>query len=92
VLAAYERALLRTRWLEAAVKLATGDAVGAAEAYAEIGTGADAALTRLHAADQLVSAGRREEADEQLEPALEFFRAAGAERYVREAEALLSVS
>jgi predicted ATPase/class 3 adenylate cyclase len=92
VLAAYERALLRTRWLEAAAKLATGDAVGAAEAYEEIGTGADAALTRLHAADQLVSAGRREEADEQLEPALEFFRAAGAERYVREAEALLSVS
>ena len=28
----------------------------------------------------------------QLELALEFFRAAGAERYVREAEAVLSVS
>ena len=92
VLVACERASLRTRWMEAAVKLAAGDAVAAAQGYADIGSAADAAITRLHAADQLVSAGRRQEADEQLEPALEFFRAAGAERYVREAEALLSVS
>ena len=41
---------------------------------------------------KLASDGRREEAEAQLGLALEFFRAAGAERYVREAEAVLSVS
>jgi class 3 adenylate cyclase/tetratricopeptide (TPR) repeat protein len=92
LLVAYERASLRTRWLEAAAKLARGDARGAAEDYAEIGALADAALTRVRAAEQLVSGGRREEAREQLDLALGFLRAAGAERYVREAEAVLSVS
>jgi class 3 adenylate cyclase/tetratricopeptide (TPR) repeat protein len=92
ILAAHERASLRTRWLEAAVKLAAGNAVGAAEDYAEIGAEADAAITRVRAAEQLVSAGRREEAEAQLELALEFLRTAGAERYVREAETMLPVA
>ena len=92
LLVAFERASLRTRWLEAAAKLARGDAVGAADDYAEIGAGADAAITRVRAAEQLVSAGRREDAEAQLELALGFLRAAGAERYVREAEAVLAVS
>jgi class 3 adenylate cyclase/tetratricopeptide (TPR) repeat protein len=92
LLVAYERASLRTRWLEAAAKLARGDARGAAEDYAEIGALADAALTRVRAAEQLVSGGQREEAREQLDLALGFLRAAEAERYVREAEAVLSVS
>ena len=88
-----ERVRLRTRWLERPPKLyAGGDAVRAAEIYAEIGAHADAAMTRLRAAEQLVAADRREEAEAQLGLALEFFRAAGAERYVREAEAVLAVS
>ena len=82
---------LRTRWLEAAESLANGDAVRSADLYQEIGAQSDAARTRLRAAEQLLSAGRREEAEGQLELALDFFRAAGAERYVKNAEALLAV-
>jgi class 3 adenylate cyclase/tetratricopeptide (TPR) repeat protein len=83
---------LRTRWLEAAESLASGNAVRAADLYEEIGAQADAARTRLRAAEQLISTGRRTEAEPQLEVALAFFRAAGAERYIRQAEALLAVS
>jgi hypothetical protein len=83
---------LRTRWLSAAETYAGGDAVRAAEMYSEIGAHADSAKTRLRAAELLVAADQRDEAEVQLGLALEFFRAAGAERYIREAEALLVVS
>ncbi len=83
---------LRTRWLEAAESLARGDAVRAADLYEEIGARAYAARTRLRAAEQLISTARRTQAAAQLELALVFFRAAGAERYIRRAEALLAVS
>jgi class 3 adenylate cyclase len=46
----------------------------------------------LRAARELVSAGRRAEADEQLRRALAFYRMVGATRYVREGEALLAAS
>ncbi len=36
--------------------------------------------------------GRRAEADEQLQQALDFYRSVGATQYVRECEALLAVS
>ena len=83
---------MRTDWLQGAEALVDGNPTRAADIYDRIGAHADAAVTRLQAADRLISTGRRSEADEQLELALEFFRAAGAERYVREAEALLAVS
>ena len=83
---------LRTRWLEAAESLAGGDAGRAADLYESIGAQPDAARTRLRAAELEIAAGRRAEAETQLGLALEFFRAAGAERYIREAEALLAVS
>jgi hypothetical protein len=83
---------LRTRWLEAAESLARGDAVRAADLYEEIGARAYAARTRLLAAERLISTARRTEAEAQLELALVFFRAAGAEGYIRRAEALLAVS
>ena len=83
---------LRTRWLEAAESLAGGDAGRAADLYQSIGAQPDAARTRLRAAELEIAAGRRAEAETQLGLALEFFRAAGAERYIREAEALLAVS
>ena len=89
---AVERVALRTRWLDGAEALVNGDAAAAADIYDRIGAHADAAVTRLRAAEKLASDGRREEAEAQLGLALEFFRAAGAKRYVREAEAVLSVS
>ena len=53
----------------------------------ESGAHADAAKTRLRAAELLVARGpARRRPRAQLGLALEFFRAAGAERYVREAE------
>jgi class 3 adenylate cyclase/tetratricopeptide (TPR) repeat protein len=83
---------LRTRWLSAAETYARGDAVRAAQMYSEIGAHADSAKTRLRAAELLVAADQRDEAEAQLGLALEFFRAAGAEHYVRKAEEVLAVS
>jgi class 3 adenylate cyclase/tetratricopeptide (TPR) repeat protein len=92
LLAAAGQVRLRTAWFDGASALADGKAARAADIYDRIGARADAAVTRLRAAEQLIEAGQRPDADEQLEPALAFFRAAGAERYIREAEALLAVS
>ena len=89
---ASSRVRLRTRWLTAAEALASGDAVRSAELYDTMGARADAAKTRLRAAELLVRAGRQAEAEIQLELALGFFRRAGADRYVGAAEALLAVS
>ena len=50
------------------------------------------AFYRLRAAEQFVAEGRRAEADEQLRPALAFYRGVGATRYVREGEALMAAS
>jgi len=55
-----------------------------------MGAQADAAKTRLRAAELLVGAGRRAEAESQLELALDFFRRAGADAYVSAAELLLA--
>jgi hypothetical protein len=52
----------------------------------------DEAHARLWAAKVLVAAGRRAEADQQLAQALAFFRAVGADQYVREGEALLAAA
>ena len=49
-------------------------------------------LARLRAAEGLAAAGRRAEADAQLQRALAFFRSVGATRYIREGEALLAAS
>jgi hypothetical protein len=47
---------------------------------------------RLQAAKALVQAGRRVEANAQLDQALAFYREVGATRYVSEAKALLAIS
>ena len=47
---------------------------------------------RLRGAEQLVHEGRRAEADEQLRPALAFYRSVGATRWIRDGEALLAGS
>jgi hypothetical protein len=78
-----------TRWLDAALAVVNGDDLGAARAYAEIGTGPDEALARERAAAKLVAAGRRTEAERELAHAIEFFRSVGATDYLRRAESLL---
>jgi class 3 adenylate cyclase/tetratricopeptide (TPR) repeat protein len=72
----------RTRWTEAAEAVVGGDFLHAADLYEEIGSRPDEALARLRAA-----AGKDE-----LERALDFFRATAALRYLAEGERLLSVS
>ena len=81
-----------TPWLEAATLWAQGEHERAADLLGEMGSLPDEALARLRAADKLVAAGRRVEADEQLGRALAFFRAVGATHYIREAEELLAAA
>jgi hypothetical protein len=72
--------------------MAAGDFVRAADILQEIGDASTEAFCRLRAAEALVAKGRRAEADEQLRPALAFYRGVGATRYVREGEAVLAAS
>lgn len=58
----------------------------------EIGDRAAEADLRLRAAERLVAAGRRPEADVQLAKALAFYRSVRATRYVRKCEALLAAT
>ena len=76
----------------AALPLASvrGDTSEAAGIYATIGSLPDEAYARLRAAEALANAGRRDEADVELDRALDFYRSVGAARYVREGEALLA--
>ena len=92
VLAAVKDEPLQTPWLLAARAIAEGDFVRAADIYAEMGDVPAEAFSRLGAAEAFVAEGRRAEADEQLRPALAFFRSVRATRYVREGEALLAAS
>jgi hypothetical protein len=80
---------LRTR---AARAVLTRQFAAAGVLFDEMGAQRSAALARLRAAEELVDAGRRAEADEQLRRALAFFRAIGANRYVMRGEALLAES
>jgi class 3 adenylate cyclase/tetratricopeptide (TPR) repeat protein len=82
---------MQTLWLEAAVTLAR-DPLRSAATYARIGSLSDEAHARLQSAELRAAAGRREEAEAELAPALEFFTRVGAVRYLRTAEALLARS
>lgn len=83
---------VESRWLRVAETILAGDLRGAAEMLADMNVPAFEAFYRLRAAEALVGEGRRAEADEQLGPALAFYRSVGATRYVREGEALLAAS
>jgi tetratricopeptide (TPR) repeat protein len=85
-------ALISTRWLEAASAFAAGRFDEAASVLAEIGAVADEALLRLRAAEALVEAGRRPEADVHLQRALVFYRSVGATGYIGRAESLFAAS
>ena len=87
-----ESATVSTRWLDAARTYASGAFEEAADVYAEIGSVPDEAFARLRAAEALVAAGRRPEADAQLQRALTFYRSVGATAYIREAESLFAAS
>ena len=93
VLAAVTGDAARTsRWVEAAGLYAQRDFAVAADALEEIGSLPDAARARVRAAEELVAAGRRAEADVQLGRALAFYRVVGATRHLHAAEALLAAS
>jgi class 3 adenylate cyclase len=79
-------------WFVVARALADQEFVAAAESLDSMGAARSAALARLRAAQELASTGRRAEADDQLGPALSFFRSVGATRFIRQAEALQAAS
>ena len=87
-----EQTQLPTKWTDAARGLLQRDFLTAADVFYDIGVLDEEAAARLRAAEQLVAEGRRAEADEQLQKALEFYRAVGATRYISEGEALLAAA
>jgi hypothetical protein len=91
-LAALRDEPLQSPWLDAAQAVAAGDFRQAADVMAGLGSVSFEMFYRLRAAEALVAEGRRAEADEQLRPALAFYRSVRATRYVQEGEALLAVS
>ena len=87
-----ENARVGTRWLEAAHAYTTGGLVESADLLEEMGATSVEAYVRLRAAEAFVRAGRRGDADVQLQRALAFYRSVGATAYIREAESLLAAS
>jgi class 3 adenylate cyclase/tetratricopeptide (TPR) repeat protein len=79
-------------WHEAARQIASDDLLGAAESFERIGSVPDEAYARLKAAEALVAAGNRAEADRQLRLALSVFGRLGASAWTAEAESLLAES
>jgi tetratricopeptide (TPR) repeat protein len=88
----FERLQPKTPWRVAALAVAAGDPRHAGDVLGRIGAVSAEAFIRLQAAEALVAAGRRQEADEQLQRALSFYRAVDASRYVRQGETLLAAS
>lgn len=85
-----ESATPQTRWYDAACATIDADFARAAEEYAAIGSQPDEAVARLDAARQLLAAGDPAGAQDGLARALTFFRQAGADALVRDAELLAS--
>ena len=79
-------------WAEAGRSYFAGEFAQAADRYEAIGSLTDEAEARLRAARHLVESGRPDEASEQLERALSFYRSVEATRFVREGEALLAAA
>jgi class 3 adenylate cyclase/tetratricopeptide (TPR) repeat protein len=71
--------------------LLAGDLAKVADLAREWGMYAIEAEARLSAARDLTELGRYEEADEQLERALAFYRTVGATRYIQEAQAMAAM-
>ena len=90
--AALESTTTATPWVRAARACLAGAFEDAADILAGTGAAPHEAFARLRAAEGLVEAGRRAEADAQLQASLAFYRSVGATRYIREAEALFAAS
>jgi hypothetical protein len=75
-------------WVTAALAVLTSDFEHAVSVLVEIECPPDEAYVHLRAAEELVRAGRRNDAALHVEAALAFYRSVGATRFVREAEAL----
>jgi class 3 adenylate cyclase/tetratricopeptide (TPR) repeat protein len=91
-LLAEEGVLAATPWRDAALGLARGDLVGAADRLHALGSRALEARARLRAARRFSADGRRAEAADHLARALSFYRDVSAPAAVREAEALLAAA
>ena len=83
---------MKSRWLDAGRAVLADDLLGATAILADIDAPTFEAFFRLRFAEQLLSRGRRAEADEPLHAALGFYRRVRATRYVREGEALLAAT
>ncbi|HET7354645.1 MAG TPA: AAA family ATPase [Gaiellaceae bacterium] len=81
-----------TPWIEAARAAASGDLASAAELYGQIGARAAEAEARLFHAEALVHAGRRAEANAELDRCLGYFRSIGAVGLIRRAEKLVTAT
>jgi class 3 adenylate cyclase len=89
LLEAAERSAARTPHVDAVEALARGNYLAAADIYAEMGSLPAEAYARLRATAYLIEVGQPQEAEQQLQAALAFWRSVDATRYVREAEELL---
>jgi class 3 adenylate cyclase/tetratricopeptide (TPR) repeat protein len=81
-----------TRWLEAASAYVAAEPERAADLCDVIGALPEAAYARVEAARALLADGRRLDAEDQLNRALEFYRRVDATSFYRRAEGLLSLS
>lgn len=81
-----------TRWLEAASAYVAAEPDRAADLCDVIGALPEAAYARVEAARALLADGRRLDAEDQLNRALEFYRRVDATSFYRRAEGLLSLS
>ena len=86
------KSLAPSRWLDALRALLAGEEARAADLYAEIGSRPDEALARLRAGRRLLDAGEPDQAREQLEVAVAFWREVRAAAYLAEAEPLLAAA
>jgi class 3 adenylate cyclase len=92
VRAVVQREPFRSGWADVVEAVADSEFRAAADALREMGSQAGEAFYRLCAAERLVAAGRRAEADKELRRALAFYRGVDAKRHLREGEALLAAS
>ena len=85
-------ATMSTRWLEAGLAYASDDFSRPPTRSARSAPGRTRRSCAYVQRKRSSTAGRRAEADVQLERALAFYRSVGATAYVREAEALFAAS
>jgi hypothetical protein len=92
LLAEREASHIVTPWREAAITVARGELVAAADLLESMGAATHEAHARLRAAGRLAEEGARTEAERQLALALDFYRSVGATAFLREGESLLAAA